>query len=109
MEWARAVAQLAGEAPPQPTWPAERITRVSSGTPDEAAPVGGLATPVRAAADAALLQALADGPLTVAQLRVATCWPKTTLAGRLASALDRGVVTRARFGVYVVGIAAERR
>ena len=98
--WSVAVAQLAGETPPQPTWPAERITRVSSGTPDEAAPVGGLATPVRAAADAALLQALADGPLTVAQLREATDWPKTTLAGRLASALDRGVVVRVRFGVY---------
>lgn len=100
--WSLAVAQLAGEAPPQLTWPADRIVRVSSGTPDDAAPTG-RATPARAAFDDALRQALDHGPLTVAQLGAMTGWPKTTLAGRLASALDRGVVVRVRFGVYAAG------
>jgi len=100
--WSVAVAQLAGETPPQLTWPAERTVRVSSGTPHDAVPTG-VATPARAAFDDALRQALDHGQLTVGQLREATGWPKTTLAGRLASALDRGVVVRVRFGVYAAG------
>ena len=100
--WSLAVAQLAGEAPPPLTWPAERTTRISGGTPDDAAPTG-RATAARAAFDEALRQALGAGQLTVAELGAATGWPKTTLAGRLASALDRGVVVRARFGVYAAG------
>lgn len=97
--WSVAIAQLAGEAPPQLTWPAERTTRISGGTPDDAAPTG-RATAARAAFDDALRQALEAGPLTVAQLGAATGWPKTTLAGRLTSALDRGVVVRVNHGIY---------
>lgn len=97
--WSLAVAQLAGEAPPQLTWPTERTVRVSSGTPDDAAPTGP-ATPARAATDEALRRALEAGPLTVAQLGAATGWPKTTLAGRLTSAMDRGVVVRVNHGIY---------
>lgn len=97
--WSVAVAQLAGEAPPQLTWPAERTTLVRCPDPDERRPTP-RPTKARAATDEVLRQVLKDGPLTVAQLLAATGWPRSNLLPRLVRAADRGVVRRVRHGVY---------
>ena len=104
-QWTVAIAQLAGALPPQPSWPPDRTTLVRCPTDlDERRPARRTTASLsRAASDAALRQALKDGPLTVTELASRTGWHRSNVASRLVRAVDRGVVRRVGFAVYAAG------